>query len=97
MEGGPFGRIIEVTKDREVVWKYISPYLWDPSTPAIRNLVYRAHRIPYDWVPQLAKPKKSAVDPGSNYMRVIPVKDGSKPDFGVDKTPIWKQGTDKGK
>jgi hypothetical protein len=92
---GSDGRVIEVTKDREVVWEYISPYLWDSSTPSIRNLVYRAYRIPYDWVPQLPKPRESAVDPGPNYMLAIPAKDGSKADFGVEKTPIWKQGTEK--
>ena len=89
---GTRGRVIEVTKDQEIVWEYISPYLWDSSVPAIRNLVYRAYRVPYDWVTQLPKPKQSAVDPGPNYLRVIPAQDGSKPDFGVGKTPIWKQG-----
>jgi hypothetical protein len=89
---GADGRVIEVTKDREVVWEYISPYLWDSTAPGVRNLVYRAYRVPYSWAPQLAKPKESAVDPGPNYKFVIPAKDGSKPDFGVDKTPIWKQG-----
>jgi hypothetical protein len=89
---GSDGRVIEVTKDREVVWEYISPYLWDSTAPVARNLVYRAYRVPYSWTPQLAKPKESAVDPGPNYQFVIPAKDGSKPDFGVDKTPIWKQG-----
>ena len=89
---GSDGRIIEVTKDQEVVWEYLSPYLWDSSVPSIRNLVYRAYRVPYDWVAQLAKPKESPVDPGPNYRLVIPAKDGTKPDFGIDKTPIWKQG-----
>ncbi len=92
---GSDGRVIEVTGEREVVWEYISPYLWDSSAPAIRNLVYRAYRVPYEWVPQLKKPKESAVDPRPNYMLVIPAKDGSKPDFGVDRTPMWKQGTGK--
>lgn len=91
---GSDGRVIEVTKDREIVWEYISPYLWDSSVPAIRNLVYRAYRVPYDWVPQLPKGKESAVDPGPNYLRVVPAKDGSTPDFGIGKTPIWKQGYD---
>jgi hypothetical protein len=88
---GNDGRVIEVTSDHEVVWEYISPYLWDSSMPAIRNAVYRAYRVPYSWIPQLATPKESAVDPGPNYQLVIPAKDGSKPDFGVGKTPIWKQ------
>jgi hypothetical protein len=89
---GSDGRIIEVTKEKELVWEYISPYLWDSSMTGIRNLVYRAYRVPYDWVPQLPKPKESAVDPGPNFMLVIPATDGSKPDFGLGKTPIWKQG-----
>jgi len=88
---GSDGRVIEVTRDHEIVWEYISPYLWDSSAPASKNLVYRAYRMPYEWVPQLSRPKESAVDPGLNYRFVIPAKDGSKPDFGVGKTPIWKQ------
>ena len=88
---GSDGRVIEVTQDREIVWEYISPYLWDSSVPSIRNLVYRAYRVPYDWVPQLPKPKEVAVDPGPNYMFLIPAKDGSKPDIGIGKTSIWKQ------
>jgi len=91
---GSDGRIIEVTKEREVVWEYISPYMWDSDAPVTRNLVYRAYRIPYDWVPQLPKPKESAVEPGPNYLFTIPAKDGSKPDFGISKTGIWKQGSD---
>ncbi len=92
---GTRGRVVEVTRDGEVVWEYISPYLWDSTTPSIRNLVYRAYRVPYDWVPQLPKPKESAVDPGPNYLLVIPAKDGTRPNFGVDSTPIWKQGAEK--
>ncbi len=87
---GANGRMIEVTKELEVVWEYISPYLWDSDRPSSRNIVYRAYRVPYDWVPQLRKPKEVAVDPGPIYMFVIPAKDGSKPDFGIDKTTIWK-------
>lgn len=88
---GSDGRVIEVTRDREIVWEYISPYLWDSSVPSIRNLVYRAYRVPYEWVAQLPKPKEAAVDPGPNYLFVIPASDGSKPDIGIGKTAIWKQ------
>jgi hypothetical protein len=86
---GSYGRVIEVTRERETVWEYISPYLWDSSMPAARNLVYRGYRVPYSWVPQLAKPKETAVDPGPHYLFVIPAKDGSRPDIGIGKTPIW--------
>jgi hypothetical protein len=88
---GSDGRVIEVTREHEVVWEYISPYLWDSSIPSTRNLVYRAYRVPYDWVPQLPKPREAAVDPGPNYLFVIPAKDGSKPDIGIGKTAVWKQ------
>jgi hypothetical protein len=86
---GSNGRLIEVTKDLEVVWEYISPYLtW-------RNTVYRAYRVPYDWVPQLSKPREVAVDPGQNFGFQIPAVDGSKPDVGHGKTKMWKHGVGK--
>jgi len=89
---GAKGRILEVTRDYEIVWEYMNPYLWDSDVPMVRNLVYRAYRVPYDWVPQLPKPKESAVDAGPSYLFTIPAEDGSNPDFGIDKTGIWKQG-----
>ncbi len=78
---GAQGRIIEITKDYEIVWEYMNPYLWDSDIPMIRNLVYRAYRLPYEWVPQLEKPKESAVDAGPNYLFTVPAADGSYPDF----------------
>jgi hypothetical protein len=89
---GAQGRIIEVTSESEVVWEYMNPYTWDSDIPMTRNLVYRAYRVPYDWVPQLPKPKESAVNPGPNYLFTVPAEDGSRPDFGIGKTGIWKQG-----
>jgi hypothetical protein len=50
---GSGGRIIEVTKDHAIVWEYISPY-W--GTLMHMNMVYRAYRVPYEWVPQLDRP-----------------------------------------
>jgi hypothetical protein len=94
---GAQGRIIEVTVDYEIVWEYMNPYLWDSDIPFIRNLVYRAYRVPYDWVLQLPKPKESAVDAGPNYLFTIPAKDGSRPDFGIEKTGVWKQGGSQGR
>jgi len=52
---GSGGRIIEVTAEHELVWEYISPY-WGKQLKL--NMVYRAYRAPYEWVPQLAKPKE---------------------------------------
>jgi hypothetical protein len=94
---GAQGRIIEVTRDFEIVWEYMNPYLWDSDIPLIRNLVYRAYRVPYDWVPQLPKPKESAVNAGPNYLFTIPAEDGSRPDLGIGKTGIWKQEGSRGR
>ncbi len=56
---GSGGRIIEVTAEHELVWEYISPYWGDLMK---MNMVYRAYRAPYDWVPQLDKPKEVAIE-----------------------------------
>lgn len=57
---GACGRIIEVTAEHEIVWEYISPY-WGRLVH--NNMVYRAYRAPYDWVPQLDRPKEVAIAP----------------------------------
>ena len=55
---GATGRVFEVTNDREIVWEYMVA----PSDSGRRtNAVYRAHRIPYAWVPQLQQPEEIAV------------------------------------
>jgi hypothetical protein len=56
---GSDGRIFEVTPLHETVWEYISPYWRKP--PLALNLVYRAYRAPYAWVPQLSRPKEQRV------------------------------------
>jgi len=56
---GSDGRIFEVTPRHETVWEYISPYWRKP--PLHLNLVYRAYRAPYDWVPQLSRPREVPV------------------------------------
>ncbi len=50
---GTGGRIFEVTIEHEIVWEYVSPY-----TP---NAVYRAYRVPYEWIPQVARPTEKAI------------------------------------
>jgi hypothetical protein len=56
---GSDGRIFEVTQQHETVWEYISPYWRKP--PLELNLVYRAYRSPYAWVPQLPKPQERPI------------------------------------
>jgi hypothetical protein len=76
---GNSGRIIEVTPTHEIVWEYISPYF---SQKMGANLVYRAYRLPYAWVPQAKKPEEKAIPrldnskfrvPGSPRKRVLKV------------------------
>ncbi|MFZ0451223.1 MAG: aryl-sulfate sulfotransferase [Desulfatiglandaceae bacterium] len=56
---GSGGRIIEVTADHQLVWEYISPY-W--GSLMNMNMVYRAYRVPYEWVPQLDPPKQVPIE-----------------------------------
>jgi len=56
---GADGRIFEVTREHELVWEYISPY----KNKINANMVYRAYRVPYEWVPQLEKPQEQAILP----------------------------------
>ena len=55
---GSDGRMLEVTPEHEIVWEYISPY-WGKNMKM--NMVYRAYRVPYDWVPQLQKPDEKPI------------------------------------
>ena len=57
---GSGGRLIEVTADHRIVWEYISPHF---GQFARFNLVYRAYRLPYGWVPQLDAPKETPIRP----------------------------------
>jgi hypothetical protein len=70
---GSNGRMLEVTPDHQLVWEYISPYY---GMDGKSNYVYRAYRVPYNWVPQRDRPQEKAVPrtdiskfrvPGSEY------------------------------
>jgi hypothetical protein len=54
--GAP-GRMFEVTRDGDIVWEYMYP-VFNP-----RNAVYRAYRLPYEWIPQLERPEERPVAP----------------------------------
>lgn len=56
---GSGGRLIEVTSEHEIVWEYINPYI---SAELPFNMVYRAYRVPYEWVPQLEKPVEKSIE-----------------------------------
>jgi Arylsulfotransferase (ASST) len=56
---GSDGRLFEVTRDHQTVWEYVNPY-WRKDRLRL-NLVYRAYRAPYAWVPQLERPREQPV------------------------------------
>ncbi len=58
-----WGRVIEVTRDGDIVWEFINP----------GGKVFRAHRYPYDWCPQLETPDQVPVRPLPNYRLQINV------------------------
>ncbi|MGD8471186.1 MAG: aryl-sulfate sulfotransferase [Desulfobacteraceae bacterium] len=57
---GSGGRIFELTRDHEIVWEYISPY-WGKLFNV--NMIYRAYRIPYAWIPQIDPPRETPIEP----------------------------------
>ncbi|WP_233512034.1 thioredoxin family protein [Absiella sp. AM54-8XD] len=69
---GSDGRIIEVTKDHEIVWEWISPYYTHNETGPKNNMIYRAYRYPYDYVPQEPKPTEVAIERIDNTTYRVP-------------------------
>ena len=57
---GAGGRLLEVTSTHEIVWEYVSPYFGQIDN---HNMVYRAYRVPYEWIPQLDKPVEKKIEP----------------------------------
>jgi hypothetical protein len=57
--GAP-GRLFEVTRDGAIVWEYMFPIFAGANAS---NAVYRAYRIPYNWIPQLAIPTERRITP----------------------------------
>src|SRR5262245_252020 len=63
IDEGADGRLFEVTPAKEIVWEYVSPYFAAEDGSSSTNRVFRAQRVPYDWVPQLPRPTERAVIP----------------------------------
>jgi arylsulfotransferase ASST len=57
---GANGRLFEVTKEGKIVWEYMYPLF---SGAQSSNAVYRGYRLPYDWIPQIERPRERAVVP----------------------------------
>ena len=58
---GADGRIFELTPDKEIVWEYVSPFFG--TREPISHRIFRAYRVPYDWIPQLQQPTETPVIP----------------------------------
>ncbi|MDA1370949.1 MAG: aryl-sulfate sulfotransferase [Proteobacteria bacterium] len=69
---GADGRIFELTAEKEIVWEYMSPFLGTRNFPTRR--IFRAYRVPYDWVPQLAPPTETEVIPPDNATFRVPTR-----------------------
>jgi hypothetical protein len=57
---GSDGRLFEVTPSYQTVWEYINPYYFR-NFGGILNMVYRAYRVPYEWIPQLEPPREGSL------------------------------------
>jgi hypothetical protein len=68
IDEGSDGRIFEVTRDYKTVWEYIHPY-YENANGGVMNMVYRAYRLPYEWIPQLAQPQEGSIVPDAGRFR----------------------------
>ena len=81
---GTSGRFMEFTPDNELVWEYNYPRLGS-------GLIYRAYRIPYDWVPQLPEQEEVAIERIDNAEYVLP--GAEKFDLEADGVRVSVEGT----
>ncbi len=69
---GAIGRLFELTPAKEIVWEYVNPFVGEENGNKTFR-IYRAHRVPYDWVPQAQKPvERAVVPPDITQFRVAP-------------------------
>ena len=63
---GHTGCVFEVTRDYEKVWEWVNPFFERKQWPDFKNpdnMVFRAYRYPYKWVPQLREHAELPVVP----------------------------------
>lgn len=66
IDEGQKGRLFQVTREGEIVWEYVNPYLRRgkdalSGKPTANNQLYRAQPVPYDWVPEGTSHSERAV------------------------------------
>jgi hypothetical protein len=71
---GDCARVFEVTPDMKTVWEHVVGELVDKPLP-----LYRTYRVPYEWAPQLPKPKETAVVPPNPVDFKLPDVNGNYP------------------
>ena len=81
---GTSGRFMEFTPDNELVWEYNYPKIGG-------GLIYRAYRIPYDWIPQLPEQKEVPIERIDNSEWVLP--GAEKFDIEADGVQVSVEGT----
>lgn len=84
---GCSGRLFEVTAAGETVWEYVNPYK-DAATNM--NMIYRAYRYPYDYVPQLGAQQELAIAPVDNSSFRLP--NAAGPEFAESVSVAGTQG-----
>lgn len=76
---GNDGRIFEVTPELETVWEYIVPFMWYGTASGFHhteaahrvkptNSIYRAYRVPYDYIPQIKHDVEREVIPADPFL-----------------------------
>jgi hypothetical protein len=73
-----YGRMVEVTRESEIVWEYVSPF--SVSEKVFSSRMFRAYRVPYDWIPQLPRPEEQAVVPPPHSEFRVPTGSASRKD-----------------
>ncbi len=81
---GVDGRIFEVTKEHELVWEFTNPVFNGQGNgsafqPPFMNMIYRAYRIPYVWIPQIRPQILPPIAPVSNSCFRVPGAPKSRP------------------
>lgn len=84
IDEGAHGRVIEVTPDFEVVWEWISPYYINEGD-GMDNMIYRAYRYPYSYVPQEPTPVETPITPIDKASYRVP---GSAPLGGATEIKV---------
>ena len=96
------GRIFEVTPELETVWEYIVPFMWygtasgfgDAETShRVRptNSIYRAYRIPYDYIPQIKHDMEREVIPADPFLYDDALKNAGTVEVEEDEPSAFKR------